>query len=78
MLSRMVKWVVGSPTKSLAPRGTVGVMAIMKNETDVLREWIQHYRWQGVDKIFLIDNGSTDDPERFLRNDIDSGFIEFF
>ena len=78
MLSRIVKWVVGSPTKSLAPKGKVGVLAIMKNETDVLREWIEHYRWQGIDKIFLIDNGSTDDPERILREHLDSGFIEFF
>ena len=78
MLSRIVKCVVGSPTKSLAPKGTVGVLAIMKNETDVLREWIEHYRWQGVDKIFLIDNGSTDDPERILREHIDSRFIELF
>jgi glycosyltransferase involved in cell wall biosynthesis len=78
MLSRIVKSVVGSPTKSLAPKGTLGVLAIMKNETDVLREWIEHYRWQGVDKIFLIDNGSTDDPQRILREHIASGFIEFF
>ena len=78
MLSRIVKWVVGSPTKSLAPKRTVGVLAIMKNETDILREWIEHYRWQAVDKIFLIDNGSTDDPDRILRDHIDSGFIEYF
>ena len=38
-----------------------GVMAIFKNEAMVIREWIEHYKWQGADKILLLDNNSTDD-----------------
>lgn len=38
-----------------------GVMAIFKNEAMGIREWIEHYKWQGVDKILLLDNNSTDD-----------------
>ena len=56
----------------------MGVIAIMKNETTVLREWLDHYRWQGVDKVFLIDNGSSDNPLSILQNEIHSGFVEFF
>lgn len=70
--------IVGTPTKSLAPKGTVGVLAIMKNETDVLREWLEHYQWQGVDRVFLIDNGSTDQPLGILEPFIASGFVEYF
>jgi hypothetical protein len=39
----------------------VGVMAIFKNESMGIREWINHYQWQGVDEILLINNDSTDD-----------------
>ena len=37
------------------------ILAIMKNEGDILREWIDHYKLFGADKIFLIDDGSSDD-----------------
>ena len=44
---------------------TLCVLGILKNEELAIDEWIQHYLWQGVDKIILIDNGSTDSsPER--------------
>jgi glycosyltransferase involved in cell wall biosynthesis len=36
------------------------IVAIFKNETHILKEWIEHYLHQGVEKFFLIDNGSTD------------------
>jgi hypothetical protein len=36
------------------------VMGIFKNEEIVIREWIEHYQWQGVDEILLLNNGSTD------------------
>jgi len=39
----------------------IGVMAIFKNESMILREWIEHYKWQGVDEIVLLNNDSTDD-----------------
>lgn len=39
----------------------LGVLAIMKNEAMNIDEWIEHYLWMGAGKIYLIDNGSTDD-----------------
>ena len=42
-------------------RAPLAVMSIMKNETLNVDEWIAHYVWQGVDHLFIIDNGSTDD-----------------
>lgn len=61
-----------------APGETVGVLAIMKNEAMNIREWVDHYRWQGVDRIFLIDNGSDDDGKKLIERDIESGFVEYF
>jgi glycosyltransferase involved in cell wall biosynthesis len=42
-------------------RPYVSVGAVFKQEAHALREWIEHYRWLGVDRIYLIDDGSTDD-----------------
>jgi len=36
------------------------VMAIFKNEAMCIREWVDHYKWQGLDEILLLDNNSTD------------------
>lgn len=36
------------------------VLAIFKNEEMGIREWIEHYLWQGADLIVLLDNNSTD------------------
>ena len=42
-------------------RGDLAVLAIMKNESTNLDEWMSHYFAVGADRIVLIDNGSTDD-----------------
>ncbi len=39
---------------------TLCVLGIFKNEELGIDEWIEHYLWQGADKIILIDNASTD------------------
>jgi len=44
----------------------VAVMAIFKNEAIGIREWVDHYIWQGVDKILLLDNNSTDNYKEKL------------
>lgn len=38
---------------------TVG--AVFKNESSVLKEWIEHYKKHGIDHIYLINDYSTDD-----------------
>jgi glycosyltransferase involved in cell wall biosynthesis len=59
-------------------RKKLGVLAIMKNEAMNLREWIEHYLWQGVDKIFLIDNGSTDGGSDLVKQEVEGGSVEIF
>lgn len=50
------------------------ILAIFKNESHVITEWIQHYLNEGADDIILVDNESDDDwqskisPE-FLTSD---------
>lgn len=60
------------------PRARLGVLAILKNESLNLREWIDHYRWQGVEKFFLIDNGSTDGSMALVEKEIAAGVVEWF
>ena len=38
---------------------TIG--AIFKNEAHILKEWIEHYFYHGVEHIYLINDNSTDD-----------------
>ena len=41
----------------------LSVMAMFKNESWIIREWIEHYLSEGVEHFYLIDNGSNDDYE---------------
>lgn len=46
-----------------ARRGASGdlcVLGIFKNEAMGIREWVEHYKAQGVQRIFLLNDGSTD------------------
>lgn len=45
----------------------LGVLAIMKNEAMNVQEWLDHYFWQGAERIYLIDNGSTDNSMELVR-----------
>ena len=59
-------------------REKTGVLGIMKNEAMNVREWVEHYRWQGIDRIFLIDNGSTDGGPELIEKEIRDGYVELF
>lgn len=52
------------------------VLGIFKNEAFNIREWVEHYEWQGADKIFLIDNGSTDNSMELLSDYVQRGLVE--
>lgn len=55
---------------------TLCLVAIFKNESHILKEWVEHYLNQGVDKIFLIDNGSTDSYYSILQPYISTGKVD--
>jgi hypothetical protein len=52
------------------------VMAIFKNESMVMKEWIEHYKWQGVDMIVMLNNDSNDDWKSIT--DQYPGFVKVF
>jgi len=39
---------------------SVCLLAIFKNEAHILKEWVEHYIKEGVDKFFLVNNNSND------------------
>ena len=54
----------------------LGVLGIMKNEAMNLDEWVEHYLWMGAGKIYLIDNGSTDDTVAKAQAWVTKGRVE--
>jgi hypothetical protein len=57
---------------------SVCLVAIFKNESHILQEWITHYISQGIDKFFLIDNDSNDNYIEIVQPYITSGLAELF
>ena len=57
---------------------TLALLVICKNEGMVIDEFVQHYKWQGVEHIYLIDNGSTDDLKEVLAPYISEGYLSYF
>lgn len=55
----------------------LGVLIIVKNEAMGIREWIDHYAWQGAGQIYLIDNGSTDNTKELIADHLASGFVKY-
>lgn len=53
----------------------LSVVAIFKNESHAIREWVEHYINQGVDHFFMIDNGSTDNTTQKIKEYVDKGLI---
>jgi len=45
----------------------IAIVAIFLNESQGMREWLDHYMWQGIDTILLLDNGSTDNWEPIVK-----------
>jgi hypothetical protein len=55
---------------------TLCIVAIFKNESHILKEWINHYIGQGVDKFFMIDNDSNDNYLEHLQPYINNNIVE--
>ncbi len=81
LISRLRSWSGEKPAKEsaaakLAYPVKLGVLAIMKNEAINLDEWVEHYLWMGAGKIWLIDNGSTDDTVAKAQVWVAKGLVE--
>lgn len=56
----------------------LSVAAIFKNESRILKEWIEHYFLHGVEHIYLINDHSTDDFLAVLSPYLQTGRITLF
>lgn len=54
---------------------TFCIIAIFHNNMYRLKEWIEHNLWQGVDHIYLVDDGSVDDYWTEIQQYIKSGLV---
>ena len=57
---------------------TLAILAIFKNEEMVIKEWLDHYIWQGVEHFYLIDNDSNDNYLEIIQPYLDSGLITLY
>lgn len=39
----------------------ISILCMFKNESSIIKQWIEHYINEGIEHFYLIDNGSTDD-----------------
>lgn len=51
------------------------IAAIAKNESEYISEWLAFHKLQGVDKVFLYNNDSTDNMREVLKPYIEDGFV---
>jgi hypothetical protein len=55
----------------------LSAVAIAKNETPYIAEWIEYHLLVGVQKFFIYDNESTDNLRDFLEPYIKDGIVEY-
>jgi hypothetical protein len=55
---------------------TFVVIAILKNEGKNLKEWLDHYIWQGAQHFYIAENDSNDDTLDILEPYIKNGLVD--
>ena len=55
----------------------LAAVVIAKNESDYIAEWVAYHLVQGVERIYLYDNDSTDTMRECLQPYIDTGFVVY-
>ena len=46
----------------------LSIISMFKNESSIIKQWIEHYLDEGVEHFYLIDNGSTDDYNSQIKD----------
>lgn len=52
------------------------VLAVFKNESHIIEEWIEHYKSIGIEKIYLLNDHSTDNFLEKIQKYIDCDYVE--
>ena len=74
-LYRWKKWRASHASAEEVKESPLFIAAIIKNEAPYLKEWIDFHLTQGVQRIYLADNGSSDDPVSVLLPYMESGQV---
>ena len=53
----------------------LGVACMFRDESKWLREWIEYHRLIGVEKFYLFDHLSSDNPEQVISDYISQGIV---
>lgn len=53
----------------------MALVAVIRNEKRYLAEWIEYHHIVGFRHFYIYDNGSSDDPDDYLRQYIESGLV---
>ena len=56
----------------------LAVGAMFKNESHIIREWIEHYLFHGVEHFYMINDQSTDNSVAVLQPYIDRGLVTLY
>jgi hypothetical protein len=54
------------------------ICGVFKNEAHILDEWIRHYKYHGVEHIYLVNDNSTDNCKDILERYIIDGYVTLF
>jgi hypothetical protein len=54
----------------------LSIVAIFKNEENILIEWLEHYLMEGVEHFYLIDNGSTDGYQKIIERYVKEKLVD--
>ena len=77
-----INWLIASyrakrEEPKLKFKNYLSICAIIKNEGDYLKEWIEFHRLVGVEKFYIYDNESTDNTKEILASYIKEGIVEY-
>ena len=73
--SKISKKIVGIEEKKHNCK--ISIVAIVKNESKYIREWIEYHLIIGVEHFYIYDNESEDDLHRILLPYIDKGVVSY-
>lgn len=63
--------------EGIACKYRLTIVAIAKNESAYISEWLAFHKLQGVEKVFLYDNDSTDNMREVLQPYIEDGYVVY-
>ncbi len=55
----------------------LAIVAVFKDESAYLKEWIEYHLLAGVNHFFLYDNDSSDNPQEILQPYIENGTVTY-